>query len=207
MRNDQPSENNTQTQTYECHNQRATKKNVWTWVVIVVNGIFVVLVLIEIFYILLLTCKEIQEVHLKTFHSTLFTLDHTPVFNRNSKGINNHRCNSNNHRSRPWKTISLQKENWQFRDLQSSFRPINPGKGTLLDSCLEFFVSLQNFPSNFTRKLMENISHKLKLTSATIKEQRTKTSGLRRERCKWNFCASCFDEDFLHLITCNETGS
>ena len=30
MRNDQPSENNTQTQTYECHNQRATKKNVWT---------------------------------------------------------------------------------------------------------------------------------------------------------------------------------
>ena len=132
------------------------RKIVWTWVVIVVNGIFVVLVLIEIFSILLLTCKEIQEVHLKTFHSTLFTLDHTPVFNRNSKGINNHRCNSNNHRSRPWKTISLQKENWQFRDLQSSFRPINPGKGTLLDSCLEFFVSLQNFPSNFTKKLMEN---------------------------------------------------
>ena len=115
-----------------------------------------VLVLIEIFYILLLTCKEIQEVHLKTFHSTLFTLDHTPVFNRNSKGINNHRCNSNNHRSRPWKTISLKKETWQFRDLQSSFRPINPGKGTLLDSCLEFFVSLPNFPSKFTRKLMEN---------------------------------------------------
>ena len=84
------------------------------------------------------------------------TLDHTPVFNRNSKGINNHRFNSNNHRSRPWKTISLKKETWQFRDLQSSFRPINPGKGTLLDSCLEFFVSLPNFPSKFTRKLMEN---------------------------------------------------
>ena len=49
--NDQPSENTTQTQTYECHYQRATYKNVWTHFLIAVNGIFAVLVLIEILYI------------------------------------------------------------------------------------------------------------------------------------------------------------
>ena len=41
-----------QTQTYKCHNQRATKKNFWTDAVAVVNGIFAFLELIEIVWIL-----------------------------------------------------------------------------------------------------------------------------------------------------------
>ena len=52
MKNGQPSENITQTQTYECHNQRATYKNFWTYFLIVINGIFACLVLIEVLYIL-----------------------------------------------------------------------------------------------------------------------------------------------------------
>ena len=43
-----PSANFTQTQTYECHNQRATKKTFWTDAVTVVNGIFAFVVLMEI---------------------------------------------------------------------------------------------------------------------------------------------------------------
>ena len=58
MEKDQPSENITQTQTYECHNQRATYKNFWTYAVIVVNGIFAFLVLMEIFYILTRVMKK-----------------------------------------------------------------------------------------------------------------------------------------------------
>ena len=54
----QPSENITQTQTYECHNQRATYKNFWTYAVIVVNGIYAFLVLMEIFYILTRVMKK-----------------------------------------------------------------------------------------------------------------------------------------------------
>ena len=63
MVDDQQSENNTKTRTYECHNQRATKKNSWMYVVIVVNGIFAVLVLIEIAYILLrvMKCRRFME--------------------------------------------------------------------------------------------------------------------------------------------------
>ena len=63
MEDDQPSENNTETRTYECHNQRATKKNSWMYVVIVVNGIFAVLVLSEIAYILLrvMKCRRFME--------------------------------------------------------------------------------------------------------------------------------------------------
>ena len=41
-----------QTQTYKCHNQRATKKTFWTDAVAVVNGIFAFLVLIETLWIL-----------------------------------------------------------------------------------------------------------------------------------------------------------
>ena len=41
-----------QTQTYKCHNQRATKKTFWTDAVAVVNGIFAFLALIETFWIL-----------------------------------------------------------------------------------------------------------------------------------------------------------
>ena len=40
-----------QTQTYKCHNQRATKKTFWTDAVSVVNGIFAFLALIEIVWI------------------------------------------------------------------------------------------------------------------------------------------------------------
>ena len=47
-----PSANFTQAQTYECHNQRATKKTFWTDAVIVVNGIFAFVVLMEIVWIM-----------------------------------------------------------------------------------------------------------------------------------------------------------
>ena len=47
-----PSANFTQTQTYECHNQRATKKIFWTDAVTVVNGIFAFVVLMEIVWIM-----------------------------------------------------------------------------------------------------------------------------------------------------------
>ena len=49
----QPSANFTrQTQTYECQNQRATKKTFWTDAVAVVNGIFAFVVLMEIVWIM-----------------------------------------------------------------------------------------------------------------------------------------------------------
>ena len=47
-----PSANFTQTQTYECHNQRATNKTFWTDGVTVVNGIFAFVVLMEIVWIM-----------------------------------------------------------------------------------------------------------------------------------------------------------
>ena len=47
-----PFANFTQTQTYECHNQRATKKTFWTDAVTVVNGIFAFVVLTEIVWIM-----------------------------------------------------------------------------------------------------------------------------------------------------------
>ena len=47
-----PSANFTQAQTYECHNQRATKKTFWTDAVTVVNGIFAFVVLMEIVWIM-----------------------------------------------------------------------------------------------------------------------------------------------------------
>ena len=71
MEKDQPSENITQTQTYECHNQRATYKNFWTYAVIVVNGIFAFLVLMEIFYILTRVMKRrrlVEDFPFYAFH-------------------------------------------------------------------------------------------------------------------------------------------
>ena len=47
-----PSVKFTKTQTYECHNQRATKKTFWTDAVSVVNGIFTFVVLMEIVWIM-----------------------------------------------------------------------------------------------------------------------------------------------------------
>ena len=47
------SRNGTQTQTsYECHNQRAAKKTLWAYAVIVVTGVFAFLVFIEFLYLL-----------------------------------------------------------------------------------------------------------------------------------------------------------
>ena len=69
MEKDQPSENITQTQTYECHNQRATYKNFWTYAVIVVNGIFAFLVLMEIFYILTRVMKKRRLVEDSPFYA------------------------------------------------------------------------------------------------------------------------------------------
>ena len=46
------SANSTQAQTYECHNQRATKKTFWTYAVTVVNGIFAFIALMEIVWIM-----------------------------------------------------------------------------------------------------------------------------------------------------------
>ena len=52
------SRNETQTQTsYECHNQRATKKTFWADAVIVVTGTFVFLVFIECLYVVM-ACKR-----------------------------------------------------------------------------------------------------------------------------------------------------
>ena len=58
MENDQPVYI-TQTQTYECHNQRATYKNFSVdYAVNVVNGIFALLILMKIFYILSRVMKQ-----------------------------------------------------------------------------------------------------------------------------------------------------
>nr|XP_058958516.1 NACHT, LRR and PYD domains-containing protein 3-like [Pocillopora verrucosa] len=53
------SSNNAQHSTlHDCHNQRAAKKTFWMDFVLVLNGIFVVSILIEIVYIFLRACKE-----------------------------------------------------------------------------------------------------------------------------------------------------
>ncbi|CAH3164896.1 unnamed protein product, partial [Pocillopora meandrina] len=62
---------------YECHNQRATKKNSWMRAVLVVNGIFLFGILSETVYILLRAWKEdsfmknskFLEAHLNPFHT------------------------------------------------------------------------------------------------------------------------------------------
>ncbi|KAJ7373972.1 positive regulation of MHC class I biosynthetic process [Desmophyllum pertusum] len=45
-------QNTTQSALYECHNQRASKKTFWTNAVSVVNGVFALLILIEVIYIM-----------------------------------------------------------------------------------------------------------------------------------------------------------
>ena len=53
------SSNNAQHSTlHDCHNQRAAKKTFWMDFVLVLNGIFVVCILIEIVYIFFKACKE-----------------------------------------------------------------------------------------------------------------------------------------------------
>ena len=55
------SRNETQTQTsYECHNQRAAKKTVWAYAVIVVTGAFALLVFIESLYMLLCRARKVS---------------------------------------------------------------------------------------------------------------------------------------------------
>ena len=54
------SRNETQTQTsYECHNQRAAKKTVWAYAVIVLTGAFALLVFIESLYMLLWRTRKV----------------------------------------------------------------------------------------------------------------------------------------------------
>ena len=56
---------------HDCHNQRAVKKTFWMDTVLVVNGIFVVAILIEIVYIFLRACKErdfMQNSKFRTSH-------------------------------------------------------------------------------------------------------------------------------------------
>ena len=63
---------------YECHNQRATKKNSWMRAVLVVNGIFLFGILLETVYILLRAWKEdsfmknskFLEAHLNPSHAS-----------------------------------------------------------------------------------------------------------------------------------------
>ena len=117
MRNDQPSENISKTQTYDCHNQRATKKNFWTYTVIVLNVFFAFLVLIEIFYIILRVCKYrrfMEDLRFYNFYlrSQASVLPKTtPMFIQAMKD-------------------NIIKETDRIRELQFPFRP-NPGEGTV----------------------------------------------------------------------------
>ena len=125
MEKDQPSENITQTQTYECHNQRATYKNFWTYTVIVVNGIFAFLVLMEIFYILTRVMKKrrlVEDFPFYAFHLR----SHASV---QPEQLQQHS---------PFQVMkdNIIKETERLRDLQSPFRP-NPGEGNMLPKDLE----------------------------------------------------------------------
>ena len=117
MRNDQPSENISKTQTYDCHNQRATKKNFWTYTVIVLNIFFAFLVLIEIFYIILRVCKYrrfMEDLRFYNFYlrSQASVLPKTtPMFIQAMKD-------------------NIIKETDRIRELQFPFRR-NPGEGTV----------------------------------------------------------------------------
>ena len=80
------SRNETQTQTsYECHNQRAAKKTVWAYAVIVLTGAFALLVFIESLYMLLWRTRkegfkvftEDQEFH-KCYLSSSKPTDEVP---------------------------------------------------------------------------------------------------------------------------------
>ena len=123
--NDQPSENITQTQTYECHNQRATSKNFWTYAVIGVNGIFAFLVLMEIFYILTRVMKKrrlVEDFPFYAFHLRSHASVQPEQLQQQS----------------PFQVMkdNIIKETERLRDLQSPFRP-NPGEGNTLSKDLK----------------------------------------------------------------------
>ena len=125
MEKDQPSENITQTQTYECHNQRATSKNFWTYAVIVVNGIFAFLVLMEILYILTRVMKRrrlVEDFPFYAFHLRSHASVQPEQLQQQS----------------PFQVMkdNIIKETERLRDLQSPFRP-NPGEGNTLPKDLE----------------------------------------------------------------------
>ena len=125
MEKDQPSENITQTQTYECHNQRATYKNFWTYAVIVVNGIFAFLVLMEIFYILTRVMKKrrlVEDFPFYAFHLRSHASVQPEQLQQQS----------------PFQVMkdNIIKETERLRDLQSPFRP-NPGEGNTLPKDLK----------------------------------------------------------------------
>ena len=125
MEKDQPSENFTQTQTYECHNQRATSKNFWTYAVIVVNGIFAFLVLMEILYILTRVMKRrrlVEDFPFYAFHLRSHASVQPEQLQQQS----------------PFQVMkdNIIKETERLRDLQSPFRP-NPGEGNTLPKDLE----------------------------------------------------------------------
>ena len=118
MGNDQPSENISKTQTYDCHNQRATIKNFWTYTVIVLNVFFAFLFLIELFYIILRVCKYrrfMEDLRFYNFYlrSQASVLPKTtPMFIQAMKD-------------------NIIKETDRIRELQFPFRH-NPGEGTVL---------------------------------------------------------------------------
>ena len=89
------SRNETQTQTsYECHNQRAAKKTVWAYVVLVVTGAFALLVFIESLYMLLCRARKVgfkvftedQEFHKCYLSSSKPTDEHVPTETEQSAG-------------------------------------------------------------------------------------------------------------------------
>ena len=122
--NDQPSENITQTQTYECHNQRATSKNFWTYAVIGVNGIFAFLVLMEIFYILTRVMKKrrlVEDFPLYAFHLRSLAIVQ-PEQQRHQQQSLFQAMKDN---------IIKETERLELRDLQLPFLP-SPGEGNTL---------------------------------------------------------------------------
>ena len=135
--NDQPSENNTQTQTYECHYQRATYKNVWTHFLIAVNGIFAVLVLIEILYIFSRVMKYrrfMEDLPFYNFHLRSYASVH-PEQRRLSEQCQQLPLEQ---QQPSFQTIkdSILKGTERLRDLQSPFRS-NLGKGKTLPKDLK----------------------------------------------------------------------
>ena len=124
MEKDQPSENITQTQTYECHNQRATSKNFWTYAVIGVNGIFAFLVLMEIFYILTRVMKKrrlVEDFPFYAFHLRSLAIVQ-PEQQRHQQQSLFQAMKDN---------IIKETERLELRDLQLPFLP-SPGEGNTL---------------------------------------------------------------------------
>ena len=151
MEKEQLSENITQTQTYECHNQRATYKNFWTYAVIVVNGIFAFLVLMEIFYILTRVMKKrrlVEDFPFYAFHLRSHAIVQ-PEQQRHSEQCQQSlllQQQSPQHQQQapllqqqsPFQAMkdNIIKETERLRDLQSPFCP-NPGEGNTLPKDLK----------------------------------------------------------------------